>query len=409
MPTLTEKIKQLVPGLGGRKENAIVTNDRHYQALKNLVHQVGGKITLRNSDLEERGGEQNHHDYLYEIELDKHDELRFRGARIFDGLREVASFNYAKLSEKQKESLTADIRDRLRLYAHSAMAARQEAIEAIKERLVIPDAESLTAEESYAIDRFLYYNRSIGGSDSELAKLTDDAISQAGQGVSPKRISEVKAELGQHTPEIKYHYDLWIWQNKGMTEEPNFVGNGTSQTQESEMTFAEAREQAKKYGKLDEFDEMRKNDWDDPEAMLAELGLPIIIAGREYHAGHGPLYESSKEMELVDFGGDKAMKEKFKKLVGLAKQHATGKGSQTGIKWLEDSFNEFLSMSDKVPGWGQGGQPGSAFNREVLAGKIIQHFDGVGSNHELSDKQLLRLKESLDSIADEKIQNSLKM
>ena len=80
-----------------------------------------------------------------------------------------------------------------------------------------------------------------------------------------------------------------------------------------------------------------------------------------------------------------------------------------GIKWLEESFNEFLAMSDKAPGWGQGGQPDSQFNREVLAGKVIQHFDGVGSGHELSEEQLSRLKESLSSIVNEKNQNSIKL
>lgn len=42
-------------------------------------------------------------------------------------------------------------------------------------------------------------------------------------------------------------------------------------------------------------------------------------------------------------------------------------------------------------------------------GKVIQHFDGVGSGHELSEGQLSRLKESLSSIVNEKNQNSLKL
>ena len=330
MATLKESVRKIASALGGQKGSTAVTNDRHYKELRDLVSQVGGKITLRNSDLEERGGEQNHHDYLYEVELDQRSELRFRGARCFDGSREVADFNYNKLSEKQKESLTADIRDRLSMYAHSAISAREEAIEAIRERLVTPDVKALTTEESYAIDRYLYYNRSIGGSDSEVTKLTNEAIAKAGQNITPERIGEVRAELRDFKPEIKYHYDLWNWQAKGLPEEPHF-------------------------------------------------------------------------------GGDKAMKEKFEELVSVAKQHATGKGLQTGIKWLEESFNEFLAMSDKAPGWGQGGQPGSQFNREVLAGKVIQHFDGVGSGHELSEEQLSRLKESLSSIVNDKIQNGLKI
>ena len=115
--------------------------------------------------------------------------------------------------------------------------------------------------------------------------------------------------------------------------------------------------------------------------------------------------EDHKESRI----SDDVMGQKWEELVIIAKEHATGKGWNSGIRWLEDSFNEYLALADSTPGYGMGGQPGSAFNREVLAGKIIQHFDGVGSDHELSDKQLSRLKESLDSIANEKIQNSLKM
>lgn len=256
----------------------------------------------------------------------------------------------------------------------------------------------------------MFYNRSIGGSDSELNKLANEAISQAGHGIPQNRLDDVRKELENFKPEIKYHSDLYNKQDEGLLpNRPYFNEEDITQLQEHEMTLNEAREQAKKYGKLEEFDEMARNGWDEPIAMLANLNLPFIINGQEYRAGHGPSYESSEEMELVDFGGDKAMKEKWTELVSIAKQHATGKGSQTGIKWLEDSFNEFLSISDKVPGWGQGGQTGSQFNREVLAGKIIQHFDGVGSGHELSDKQLSHLKDSLDSIANEKIQNGLKI
>lgn len=331
MATLKESLRKFASALGGQKGSTAVTNDRYYKELRDLVSQVGGKITLRNSDLEERGGEQNHHDYLYEVELDQRSELRFRGARCFDGSREVADFNYNKLSEKQKELLTADIRDRLSMYARSAVSARDEAIEAIRERLITPDMKALTTEESYVIDRYLYYNRSIGGSDSELTKLTDEAISKAGRNISPERIGEVRAELRDFNPEIKYHFDLWNWQAKDLPEEPHF-------------------------------------------------------------------------------GGDKAMKEKFEELVSIAKQHVTGKGLQTGIKWLEDSFNEYLDMTDKTPGYGMGGQPGSMHNREVLAEKILlklgHHIGGEGA---INADQEARLKESLSSIVNEKNQNSLKL
>lgn len=136
MATVKESMEKLASVLGGRKENAPVTNDPHYQQLKALVHKAGGKITLRNSDLEDRGGEQNHHDYLYEVKENLLGKLQFRGSRVFDDSHGADDFNYAKLSEKQKETLTADVRALLSSYAYSARQTRKEAILAIQERLL---------------------------------------------------------------------------------------------------------------------------------------------------------------------------------------------------------------------------------------------------------------------------------
>lgn len=98
---------------------------------------------------------------------------------------------------------------------------------------------------------------------------------------------------------------------------------------------------------------------------------------------------------------EKQMNEKWEELVGFAQQHATGKGLKTGIKWLEDSFNEYLKMSDEAPGYGMGGQPGSQHNRQVLAGTIILALGPyVGGRHVLDDAQLAKLKESLKDIVD---------
>lgn len=56
-------------------------------------------------------------------------------------------------------------------------------------------------------------------------------------------------------------------------------------------------------------------------------------------------------------------------------------------------------MSEEVPGYGMGGQPGSQYNRNVLAGKIVLALGhGVGGTHELDEQQLSRLKESLNEI-----------
>lgn len=107
---------------------------------------------------------------------------------------------------------------------------------------------------------------------------------------------------------------------------------------------------------------------------------------------------------------DKQMNAKWNELTGFAKQHATGKGLQTGIKWLEDSFNEYLEMSDKTPGYGMGGQPGSQHNRQVLAGKIVLTLGPyVGGAHLLDDAQLTKLKESLnDIVKNENVSNQIK-
>ena len=107
---------------------------------------------------------------------------------------------------------------------------------------------------------------------------------------------------------------------------------------------------------------------------------------------------------------DKQMNEKWEDLVGFAQQHATGKGLQTGIRWLEDSFKEYLAMTDETPGYGMGGQPGSQYNRQVLAGKIVLELGPfVGGRHLLDEAQLAKLKESLDSIVkNEHVSNQIK-
>ena len=46
---------------------------------------------------------------------------------------------------------------------------------------------------------------------------------------------------------------------------------------------------------------------------------------------------------------DKEMNEKWDEVLDFATEHATKKGMHTGIKWLEDSFNEYLAMTEKTP------------------------------------------------------------
>ena len=95
------------------------------------------------------------------------------------------------------------------------------------------------------------------------------------------------------------------------------------------------------------------------------------------------------------------IEEKWSELLDYAKQHATKTGMHTGIKWLEDSFNEYLDLSDATPGYGMGGQPGSMHNREVLAEKILLKLGNhIGGDHVLSEMQELKLKESLKGIVE---------
>lgn len=107
---------------------------------------------------------------------------------------------------------------------------------------------------------------------------------------------------------------------------------------------------------------------------------------------------------------DKQMNEKWQEVLDYATEHATKKGLHTGVKWLEDSFNEYLGMSEKVPGYGMGGQPGSMHNREVLAEKIVLALGPyVGGRHVLDDAQLVNLKESLnDIVKNENVSNQIK-
>ena len=102
---------------------------------------------------------------------------------------------------------------------------------------------------------------------------------------------------------------------------------------------------------------------------------------------------------------EKDIKKKWAELLDFAKQHATKNGLRTGIKWLEDCFNEYLDLSDTTPGYGMGGQPGSQHNRQVLAERIVLALGPyVGGQHLLNDAQLSHLKESLNSIVNNQVQ-----
>lgn len=98
---------------------------------------------------------------------------------------------------------------------------------------------------------------------------------------------------------------------------------------------------------------------------------------------------------------DNKIRNKWEQVLDFALQHATGKGLQTGIGWLEKAFNEYLKMTDDTP-YGMGGQPGSMHNREVLAERIIlalgHHIGGRGL---LDERQEKKLESSLKKITEQ--------
>lgn len=94
-----------------------------------------------------------------------------------------------------------------------------------------------------------------------------------------------------------------------------------------------------------------------------------------------------KEIEIID---------KWESLLNAARKTAEGDRFFSDGLLLRERFNRYLSLSDKVPGYAMGGQPGSEFNREVLAAKITHELgNGFGGRHLLDEKQLEILREKL--------------
>lgn len=98
---------------------------------------------------------------------------------------------------------------------------------------------------------------------------------------------------------------------------------------------------------------------------------------------------------------EKDIKDKWGELLQYAKEHATGEGFHRGYRWLKDAFNEYITMSDEVPGYSMGGQPGSQHNREVLAGRIcLELGNHVGGQHLIDENQEARLMSTLTDIVE---------
>lgn len=144
----------------------------------------------------------------------------------------------------------------------------------------------------------------------------------------------------------------------------------------------------------------------DPEQYSDLINFEKALTARKKirHVAQTPWKRNGSSTNSINNQGEAAwqkndIKAKWNELLDHARANATGKGRYREIYWLRDSFNEYLDMSDRTPGYGMGGQPGSQHNRNVLAGKIVLALGhGVGGTHELDEQQLSRLKESLNEI-----------
>ena len=105
---------------------------------------------------------------------------------------------------------------------------------------------------------------------------------------------------------------------------------------------------------------------------------------------------------------EKDIREKWGELLQYAKEHATGEGFHRGYAWLKDAFNEYLTMSDEVPGYGMGGQLGSMHNREVLAERVcLELGNHVGGRHLIDESQEAKLRQTLNDIVNNERQNQI--
>ena len=99
------------------------------------------------------------------------------------------------------------------------------------------------------------------------------------------------------------------------------------------------------------------------------------------------------------------LEKKWAEVLDYALQHATGQGSRTGFRWLEDSFNEYFQAHEDAVEKGTcasfGGQSFGKHNREVMAEKIcLELGHHVGGQHLIDENQEARLKASLKKITE---------
>lgn len=99
------------------------------------------------------------------------------------------------------------------------------------------------------------------------------------------------------------------------------------------------------------------------------------------------------------------LEKKWAEVLDYALQHATGQGSRTGFRWLQDAFNEYFQAHEEAVENGTcvsfGGQSFGQHNREVMAEKIcLELGHHVGGQHLIDEDQEARLKASLKEITE---------
>jgi len=106
---------------------------------------------------------------------------------------------------------------------------------------------------------------------------------------------------------------------------------------------------------------------------------------------------------------EKDIKEKWDELLQYCKEHATCEGFQRGYVWLKDAFNDYIKMSDEVPGYSLGGEPGSEHNRRVLAERVLLKLGHhIGGDQLIGENQEAKLKTTLNEVVNDKNVNQLK-
>ena len=107
--------------------------------------------------------------------------------------------------------------------------------------------------------------------------------------------------------------------------------------------------------------------------------------------------------------------EKWAEILKYAREHATGEGSHTGYRWLQDAFEEYFNEHEerveKGTMYSFGGQSFSDHNRTVFAAQIaraLRYNEGGYEGPRLTDEQYDKLLDTLQWIRDNPQREQLK-